>query len=241
MVERKRLGYRSGTKQVDRLFCISTFYVRNVIAMKHGQILTCIDEIYEKMVLQIDPACLVFPDKLEIEPLTKSKTDNDGASISVSKSVAVALPNKIFLKQSWGGFKGARNDLIIQGYSILVEAKNKIPNNIISNSIPHIVILSDNQKLKHKIEIMIWQQLFEKGDVFLGRRACLHHKRIPPISVSNCEINVLGEEKENIDLGSYWAGYVATYAIANDKDIFEVYCSLLSTLLSDRVISFPVL
>jgi hypothetical protein len=103
------------------------------------------------------------------------------------------------------------------------------------------VILSENQKIKNKIEIMLWQQLFEKGDIFLGRRACLNHKRIPPISVSDCDLQVLGEEKQNIDMGSYLAGYIASYAIANSKDILEVYCSLLSTLLSDRIINFPIL
>jgi len=88
---------------------------------------------------------------------------------------------------------------------------------------------------------MFWQQLFEKGDIFLGRRACLNHKQIPPISVSNCDLQVLGEDKKNIDLGSYWAGYVASYATANSKSILEVYFSCLSTLLSEKVINFPVL
>ena len=85
---------------------------------------------------------------------------------------------------------------------------------------------------------MIWQQLFEKGDIFLGRRACLNHKEIPPINVDDYDLKALGEEKKDIDLGSYWAGYVASYAIANGKDILEVYCSFLSTLLSDKILIF---
>jgi len=88
---------------------------------------------------------------------------------------------------------------------------------------------------------MFWQQLFEKGDIFLGRRACLNHKQIPPISVSNYDLQVLGEDKKDIDLGSYWAGYVASYATANSQSILEVYFSCLSTLLSEKLINFPVL
>jgi hypothetical protein len=113
-----------------------------------------------------------------------------------------------------------------------------IPMGLISNSIPHIIILSENQKIKNKIEILLWQQLFEKGDVFLGRRAYLNHKQIPPISVSNCDPQVLVEDKKDIDLGSYWAGYIASYAIADSKDILEVYFSFLSALLTDKIISF---
>jgi hypothetical protein len=211
-------------------------------AMKHEQQLTFITGIYGQMVKQIDPAFLVHPEKLEFAPLTGKVINKEGASLhSVSKIVAASMPNKIFIKPSWGGYKEVRPDLLIQVYSILIEEKNEIPVGIISNSIPHIVILSENQKIKNKIEIMLWQQLFEKGDVFLGRRACLNHKQIPPISVSDCDLQVLGEEKQNIDMGSYLAGYIASYAIANSKDILEVYCSLLSTLLSDRIINFPVL
>jgi len=111
---------------------------------------------------------------------------------------------------------------------------------IISNSIPHIIILSENQKIKNKIEIMLWQQLFEKGDIFLGRRACLNHKEIPPLNVDDYDLKALGEEKQDIDLGSYWAGYIASYAIAAGKDILEVYFTFLSTLLSERNIKFSV-
>ncbi len=112
---------------------------------------------------------------------------------------------------------------------------------IISNSIPHIIVLTEGQNDKNKIEIMLWQQLFEKGDIFLGRRACLNHKEISPINVDDYDLKVLGEEKQNIDLGSYWAGYVASYATANKKNILEIYCSVLSTLLSDKTINFPAL
>jgi hypothetical protein len=211
-------------------------------AMKHEQQLTFIAGIYEQMVKQIDPAYLIHPEKLEFELLTGNAIDKEGASLhSVSKIVAASIPNKIFIKKSWGGFKEVRSDLLIQAYSILIEEKNEIPVGIISNSIPHIVILSENQRIKDKIEIMLWQQLFEKGDIFLGRRACLNHKQIPPISVSDCDLQLLGEEKQNIDLGSYLAGYIASYAIANSNDILEVYCSFLSTLLSDRIINLPVL
>ncbi len=55
------------------------------------------------------------------------------------------------------------------------------------------------------------------------------------------DLKALGEEKKDIDLGSYWAGYVASYATANNKNILEVYCSFLNTLLSDKVLKFPVL
>jgi hypothetical protein len=212
-----------------------------VAATKYEQPLTFIAGIYEEMVKQIDPAYLVHPEKLEFAPLTKEVMNKEGASLhSVSKIIAFSLPNKIFIKQSWGGFKEVQPDLLIQIYSILIEAKNKVPEGIISNSIPHIIILSENQKMKNKIEIVLWQQLFEKGDIFLGRRACLHQKRIPPISVYDCNTQLLGEEKQDIDLGSYWAGYIASYALADNKDILEVYCTFLSALLSDRVINFPV-
>ena len=210
--------------------------------MKHDQALTFIAKIYEQMVKQIDTACLIPPDKLELAPLTGKVANEEGASLySVSKITAVSKPNKIFIKQSWGGLKEVRHDLLIQAYSILIEAKHEIPMKIISNSIPHIIILSENQNSKNKVEIMFWQQLFEKGDIFLGRRACLNHKQIPPISVSNCDLQVLGEDKKNIDLGSYWAGYVASYATANSKSILEVYFSCLSSLLSEKVINFPIL
>ena len=210
--------------------------------MKNEPLLTYITKIYEQMVKQIDPAYLIPPEKLELAPLTKDAINEEGASLhSVSKSVAVSTPHKIFLKKAWGGYKEIRPDSIIQVYSILVEAKNKIPVGLISNSMPHIIILSGNQNSKNKVEIMLWQQLFEKGDVFLGRRACLSHKKIPPISADNCDTKALSEEKPDIDLGSYWAGNVASYATANGKDILEVYCTFLSTLLSERVINFPVL
>lgn len=211
-------------------------------AMKHDPALTFIAKIYEQMVKQIDPACLIPPDKLELAPLTSKVANEEGASLhSVSKITAVSKPNKIFIKQSWSGYKTVRPDLLIQAYSILLEAKNKIPVGILSNSIPHIIILSENQNSKNKIEIIFWQQLFEKGDIFLGRRACLNHKQIPPISFSDYDLQVLDEDKKDIDLGSYWAGYVASYATANSKDILEVYFSCLSTILSDKVISFPAL
>ena len=210
--------------------------------MKHEQPISYITKIHEQMLKQIDPVYLISPEKLELVPLTKNVINEEGTSShSVSKTLATSSPNKILIKQSWGGFKEVRHDLLIQAYSILVEAKNKIPLGIISNSIPHIIILSENQKIKHKIEIIIWQQLFEKGDVFLGRRACLQHKNIKPINVSDYDAKLLGEEKQNIDLGSYFSGYIASYAIANNKDILEVYCSALSTLLSKRIIDFPVL
>ena len=210
--------------------------------MKHDPALTFIAKIYEQMVKQIEPACLIPPDKLELAPLDGKVANEEGASLhSVSKIAAVSKPNKIFIKRSWGGYKEVRSDLLTQAYSILVEAKNEIPGGIISNSIPHIIILSENQNIKNKVEIMFWQQLFEKGDIFLGRRACLNHKQIPPISVSNCDLQVLGEDKKDIDLRSYWAGYVASYATANSKSILEVYFSCLSTLLSEKLINFPVL
>ena len=191
------------------------------------------------MVTQIDPAYLIPPEKLELAPLTGKVTNEEGTSLhSVSKIAAASKPNKIFIKQSWGGYKEVRPDLLIHLYSILVEEKNMIPMGIISSSMPHIIILSENQKIKNKIEILLWQQLFEKGDVFLGRRAYLNHKQIPPISVSNCDFQVLGEDKKDIDLGSYWAGYIASYAIADSKDILEVYFSFLSALLSDKIIKF---
>ncbi|MDR4506346.1 MAG: hypothetical protein MRK01_16360 [Candidatus Scalindua sp.] len=208
----------------------------------NGQPLTIIAEIHEQVVKQIDPVYLISPENLEFAPLTRDVINDERLMLlSVSKEVAVSMPNKIFIKQSWGRFKEVRPDLLIQVYSILVEEKNKIPNRLISTSIPHIVILSENQKIKHKSEIMLWQQLFEKGDIFLGRRACLQQKRIPPISGCDCDLMILGEEKQNIELGSYWAGYIASYAMAKRKDILEVYCSFLSTLLSDGIINFPVL
>ncbi|MGR3293387.1 MAG: hypothetical protein ACUZ9M_05135 [Candidatus Scalindua sp.] len=207
--------------------------------MKYDPTLTFIAEIYEQMVTQIDTAYLIPPEKLELAPLTGKVTNDDGTSLhSVSKIAAVSKPNKIFIKHSWGGFKEVRPDLLIRLYSILIEEKNMIPMGLISNSIPHIIILSENQKIKNKIEILLWQQLFEKGDVFLGRRAYLNHKQIPPISVSDCPHQVPGEDNKDIDLGSYWAGYIASYAIADSKDILEVYFSFLSTLLSDKIISF---
>jgi hypothetical protein len=211
--------------------------------MKYDPALSFIAKIYEQMVKQkIDPACLISPDKLNLTPLDGKVADKESESLHyVSKIAAVSKPDKIFIKQSWGTYKAVRPDLLIQAYSILIESKNKIPNDIISNSIPHIIILSENQNIKNKIEIMFWQQLFEKGDIFLGRRACLNHKQIPPISLSNCDLQMLGEDKKDIDLGSYWAGYVASCATANGKDILEVYFSCLSTLLSKKVINFPVL
>ncbi len=211
----------------------------NDLAMKYDPTLTFIAEIYEQMVMQIDPAYLIPPEKLELAPLTGKVANKEGTSLhSVSKIAAASKPNKIFIKQSWGGYKEVRSDLLIHLYSFLVEEKNMIPMGIISNSIPHIIILSENQKIKNKIEILIWQQLFEKGDVFLGRRAFLNHKQIPPISVSDCDLQVLGEDKKDIDLGSYWAGYLASYAIADSKDILEVYFSFLSDLLSDKIVNF---
>ncbi len=211
----------------------------NDLAMKYDPTLTFIAEIYEQMVTQIDPAYLIPPEELELVPLTGKVTNEEGTSLhSVSKIAAASKPNKIFLKRSWGGFKEVGPDLLIRLYSILVEEKNMIPMGLISNSIPHIIILSENQKINNRIEILLWQQLFEKGDVFLGRRAYLNHKQIPPISVSDCDPQILSEDKKNIDLGSYWAGYIASYAIADSKDILEVYFSFLSELLSYRSINF---
>ncbi len=210
--------------------------------MDHNQILAFISKIHDDMAKHIDPALLIPPEELELAPLTAKVINQEATSLhSVSKIVAASAPNKIFIKQSWSGYKDVRPDALIQIYSILIEAKHNIPAGIIGNSIPHIVILSENQNDKHKIEIMIWQQLFEKGDIFLGRRACLNRKEIPPISVDDYDLKALGEEKKDIDLGSYWAGYVASYATANGKDILEVYCSFLSPLLSDKTINFPVL
>jgi len=214
----------------------------NDLAMKYDPTLTFIAEIYEQMVTQIDPAFLIPPEKLELAPLTGKVTNEEGTSLHfVSKMAAASKPNKIFIKRLWGGYKEVRTDILIRLYSILIEEKNMIPAGMISNSIPHIIVLSENQKIKNKIDILLWQQLFEKGDVFLGRRAYLNHKKIPPISVSDCDLQVLGEDKKDIDLGSYWAGYLASYAIAGSKDILEVYFSCLSTLLSEKVINFPVL
>lgn len=210
--------------------------------MDHNQVLAFIAKIHDEMTKHIDPALLIPPEELELAPLTGKVSSEEATSLhSVSKIAAASAPNKIFIKQTWGEYKKVRHDLLIQLYSFLVEVKNDITKGIISNSIPHIVILSENQKIKHKIEILLWQQLFEKGDIFLGRRACLQHKNIPPISISDCNLQLLDEEKPNIDLGSYWAGYVASYAIASSKDILDVYCSSLSTLLSDRIIDFPAL
>ncbi|MFV1975878.1 MAG: hypothetical protein ACC651_09025 [Candidatus Scalindua sp.] len=209
--------------------------------MDHNQVLAFITKIYDEMTKHIDPALLIPPEDLELAPLTGKVSSEEVTSLrSVSKIAAVSAPNKIFIKQSWGGFKEVRPDLLIQVYSILVEAKNKIPEGIISNSIPHIVILSENQKIKNKIEIMLWQQLFEKGDIFLGRRACLNHKEIPPMNVDDYDLKALGEEKQDIDMGSYWAGYIASNAIAEGKNILEVYFTFLSTLLSERNIKFSV-
>jgi len=208
----------------------------------HNQILAFIYRIHDDIVQYIDPALLIPPEELELEPLTAKVINQEAASLhSVSKIIATSAPNKIFIKQSWSGYKDVRPNALIHIYSILIEAKHNIPAGIIGNSIPHIIILYENQKDKQKIEIMIWQQLFEKGDIFLGRRACLSHKKIPPINVDDYDLKALGEEKKDIDLGSYWAGYVASYATANNKNILEAYCSVLSTLLSDRTINFPAI
>jgi len=210
--------------------------------MDHNQILAFISKIHDDMVQYIDPALLIPPEELVLEPLTAKVINQEAASLhSVSKIIAASAPNKIFIKQSWSGYKDVRPDALIHIYSILIEAKHNIPAGIIGNSIPHIIILYENQNNKQKIEIMIWQQLFEKGDIFLGRRACLNHKKIPPINVDDYDLKSLGEGKEDIDLGSFWAGYVASYATANSKNILEVYCSVLSTLLSDKIIDFPAL
>ena len=210
--------------------------------MDHNQVLAFISKIHDEMVKYIDPALLIPPEGLKLAPLTSKVINEEAASLHyVSKIAAASAPDKIFIKQSWSGYKDVRLDLLIQLYSILIEAKYKIPGGIISNSIPHIIILSENQKSKDKIEIMLWQELFEKGDIFFGRRACLNHKQIPPINVDDYDIQALGEEKQEIDLASYWAGYVASFAIAHSKDILEVYCSLLNTLLPDKILKFPVL
>ncbi|MDV5165842.1 MAG: hypothetical protein R2568_03715 [Candidatus Scalindua sp.] len=211
------------------------------ISNGHNQILAFISKIHDEMTKHIDPALLIPLEELELAPLTGKVTNQETASLHhVSKIAAAAAPNKIFIKQSRSEYNDIRPDLLIQLYSILIEAKHKIPVRIITNSIPHIIVLSEDQNEK-KIEIMLWQQLFEKGDIFLGRRACLNHKEIPPINVDNCNLKGTWRRKKNIDLGSYWAGYVASYATANSKDILEVYCSILSTLLSDKTINFPVL
>ncbi len=210
--------------------------------MDHNQILAFIYRIHDDIVQYIDPALLIPPEELELEPLTAKVINQEAASLhSVSKIIAASAPNKIFIKQSWSGYKDVRPNALIHIYSILIEAKHNIPAGIIGNSIPHIIILYENQKDKQKIEIMIWQQLFEKGDIFLGRRACLNHKKIPPINVDDYDLKSLGEGKKDIDLGSFWAGYVASYATANNKNILEAYCSVLSTLLSDRTINFPAI
>ncbi|MHC4268271.1 MAG: hypothetical protein ACYSTS_07370 [Planctomycetota bacterium] len=210
--------------------------------MDHNQTLAFIANIHNEMVKHIDPDFLIPPEDLSLEPLTAKVINQEATSLHfVSKIAAASAPNKIFIKQSWSGYKEVRLDSLIQLYSILIEAKNNIPSRIICNSIPHIIILFENQNDKNTIEIMIWQQLFEKGDVFLGRRACLNHKEIPPMNVDDYDLKALGEEKNDIDLGSYWAGYVASYATANSKNILEVYCTFLNTLLSDKVINFPVL
>ena len=207
--------------------------------MDDNQVLAFITKIHDDMAKHIDPALLIPPEELELAPLTGKVSSEETTLLrSVSKIAAASAPNKIFIKQSWSGYKDVRLDLLIQLYSILIEAKHKIPVGIISNSIPHIIILSENQKIKNKIEIMLWQQLFEKGDIFLGRRACLNHKEIPPLNVDDYDLKTLGEEKQDIDLGSYWAGYIASYAIAAGKDILEVYFTYLSTLLSERNIKF---
>ena len=209
--------------------------------MDHNQVLAFITKIHDDMAKHIDSALLIPPEELELAPLTGKVSSEETTSLrSVSKIAAVSAPNKIFIKQSWSGYKDVRPDLLIQLYSILIEVKHKIPMGIISNSIPHIIILSESQKIKNKIEIMLWQQLFEKGDIFLGRRACLNHKEIPPLNVDDYDLKALGEEKQDIDLGSYWAGYIASYAIAAGKDILEVYFTYLSTLLSERNIKFSV-
>lgn len=208
--------------------------------MKNVEPLTYIATIHEQIAKHIDPAFLIPPEQLELEPLTKKAINEEGASLhSELKILGTCIPNKILIKQAWGGFKEVRHDLLIQAYSILLEAKNEVPMKIISNSIPHIIILSENQRVKNKIDIVIWQQLFEKGDIFLGRRACLNYKKIPPINLSDCDLNLLDEEKKDIDLGSYWAGYIASYAIKDSKDILEVYCLSLNTLFSERIINFP--
>ncbi len=210
--------------------------------MKHDNPLAFLATIYEQMVKQIDPAYLIHPEKMKLAPLTKEAINEEEALLHYApKLVAVSAPDRIFLKKSWGGYKEIKNDLLIQAYSFLIEAKNEIPVGLVSNSIPHIIILSENQNAKNKVEIMLWQQLFEEGDIFLGRKACLNHKKIPPISMSHCDVQVLGEEKQDIDIGSYWAGNVASYATANSKDILEVYCSFLNTLLSEKIINFPIL
>ena len=209
--------------------------------MDDNQVLAFITKIHDDMAKHIDPALLIPPEELELAPLTGKVSSEEATSLrSVSKIAVASAPNKIFIKQSWSGYKDVRPDLLIQLYSFLIEAKHKIPVRIISNSIPHIIILSENQKIKNKIEIMLWQQLFEKGDIFLGRRACLNHKEIPPLNVDDYDLKALGEEKQDIDLGSYWAGYIASYAIAAGKDILEVYFTYLSTLLSERNIKFSV-
>ena len=209
--------------------------------MDHNQVLDFITKIHDDMAKHIDSALLIPPEELELAPLTGKVSIEEATSLrSISKIAAASAPNKIFIKQSWSGYKDVRLDLLIQLYSFLIEAKHKIPVGIISNSIPHIIILSESQKIKNKIEIMLWQQLFEKGDIFLGRRACLNHKEIPPLNVDDYDLKALGEEKQDIDLGSYWAGYIASYAIAAGKDILEVYFTYLSTLLSERNIKFSV-
>ncbi len=210
--------------------------------MDQNQILAFISKIYDEMVMHIEPSHLISPEELELAPLTAKVIDQEAKSLhSISKIAAASAPNKIFIKQSWSGYKDVRLDSLIQLYSILIEEKNNIPSRIICNSIPHIIILFENQNDKNKIEIMIWQQLFEKGDIFLGRRACLNHKEIPPMNVDDYDLKTLGEGKKDIELGSYWAGYVASYATANSKNILETYCSFLNTLLSDKILKFPVL
>jgi hypothetical protein len=134
---------------------------KNDLSMKYDSTLTFIAEIYEQMVTQIDTDYLIPPEKLKLAPLTGKVTNEDGTSLhSVSKIAAASTPNIIFIKRSWGTYKEIQPDLLIRLYSILIEEKNMIPAGIISNSLPHIIILYENQKINNRIEVLIWQQLF---------------------------------------------------------------------------------
>jgi len=50
--------------------------------MKHDPALTFIAKIYEQMVKQIDPACLIPPDKLELAPLDGKMANEDGSIVT---------------------------------------------------------------------------------------------------------------------------------------------------------------
>ncbi len=85
-----------------------------------------------------------FSDRLQLDT-GKVSSEKVTSLHSVSKTEAATAPNKIFIKYSWSGYKGVLPDLIIQLYSILIEAKHKLPEKIITNSIPYIIVLTEVQ------------------------------------------------------------------------------------------------